>query len=691
MKRTSFFALLISAALASSGALAGQPDSGKTGAAKSAPTAQHAPLPPGLDDNVGDWMAKPCDDFYRYACGAWIDKTEIPADRSSASRGFVHIAEQNELKLKDILERAAAGKLKKGQPFARQLGDYWATCMDEKKLDSSLPAVKKQLAAFKGLKGKALATTIGKLEAEAINPVFGFGSMQDLKDSSKVINGISSGGLGLPDRDYYLKDDAKTKAVRDAYAAHVAKMFELLGDKPDDAKKKSDTIMAFETRLAKVTLTNVDRRDPEKIYHRVEKAGLDKLAPSFDWKAFYKAMGAPKDKELSVEHPPFFEEFDKIVKDTPPETWETYLSWVYVRSVVPALPKAFQDETFAYTSKALTGAKEDRPRWKKCVSFADGHLGEALGRVFVDENFGADGKARTLGIVKALEGSMNDDLKAVTWMDDGTRKVALEKASKMFNKIGYPDKWRNYASYHTNRKSFLQNFLAGNAFEAKRDLKKIGKPVDKGEWQMTPPTVNAYNDPQLNQIVFPAGILQPPFFNKDATDAVNFGAMGMVVGHEITHGFDDEGRKFDQDGNLRDWWSPEAAKKFDAKTACVVKQFSGYTAIDDIKLKGDLTLGENTADLGGLKISLAAMHKYVKEHPLQKSTWTADQQFFLGYAQSWCSKFRPENVRLRAATDPHSPPRWRVDGPLSNMSEFAAAFGCKAGDKMVRKDRCEIW
>jgi endothelin-converting enzyme/putative endopeptidase len=699
---TSPLLMLLAAACASSAPAADKPADSSVGAkAEPAPPppppapakmAKPGPLPAGLDEAAMDWQMSPCEDFYRFACGGWMDKTEIPADRSSYSRGFITILERNELLLKDILERAAAGKLKKDQPFAKQLGDYWSTCMDDKGLDASLPEVKKQLAAFKNVKdGKALAKVAGKLHAQGIAPLFDFSSMQDLKDASLVVGGLSEGGLGLPDRDYYVLDDEKTKAVRDAYAAHVQKMFELLGDKPEAAAKKKDDIMALETRLAKVTLTNVERRDPEKLLHRLERDGVKKAAPSFDWDGFFKELGAPKVTAINVTHPPFFEELDKIVKETKPETWETYLSWVFLRSEVPGLPKAFQDEDFAYQSKALTGAKEDRPRWKKCVSFADKQLGQALGRVFVDENFGADGKQRTLGMVESVEAAFQSNLDGLQWMDDATRAVAKQKGGKMRNKIGYPDVWRDYASYKTDRKSFLGNVLRGDAFERARDLAKIGKPVDKNEWFMTPPTVNAYNDPQNNEIVFPAGILQPPFFNKDAPDAVNFGAMGMVVGHEITHGFDDEGRKFDADGNLRDWWSADAGKKFVDKTTCVKNQFDGYVAIEDIHVKGDLTLGENTADLGGLKVSLAAMKAWLKDHPAPQSAWTPEQLFFLGYGQSWCTKYRPENARLRAATDPHSPPMWRVNGPLSNMPAFAEAFGCKPTDKMIRKDRCEVW
>ena len=652
------------------------------------------PLPAelGLDEATLDRQANPCDDFYRYACGGWMDKTEIPADRSSTSRGFVTILEKNELLLKEILERAAAKKLKKGARFSKQLGDHWSTCMDEKSLDASLPEVKRRLARFQGIKdGKALATVVGELHAAGVGPIFRFGSMQDLRDASIVIGGLSEGGLGLPDRDYYVKDDEKTKAVRDAYAAHVQKTFELLGDAADVAQKKRDDVMALETRLATVTLTNVERRNVEKLYHRLERAGVQKAAPSFAWDKYFSAVGAPKVTQINVTHPAFFEELERIVQETKPEVWEAYLAWVVLRSSVPALPKAFQDQDFAYQSKALTGAKEDRPRWKKCVTLADEQLGEALGFVFVEEQFGKEGKEVTTAMVKAVQDAMAADIDTLAWMDDATRTLAKAKIGKMFNKIGYPDKWRSYASYQTDRKSFLGNYLRGAQVEVKRDLAKIGKPVDKSEWYMSPPTVNAYYDPQTNQMVFPAGILQPPFFTRGGADAVNFGAIGMVVGHEITHGFDDEGRKFDADGNLRDWWSADAGKKFVDKAQCVKEQFDGYIAIEDIHLKGDLTLGENTADLGGLKLALTALSAWEKQHAPPAGPLSSTQLFFLGYAQAWCSKYRPEASRLRAATDPHAPAYWRVNGPLSNMPQFADAFGCRAGDQMVREKRCEVW
>lgn len=655
------------------------------------PTISTAPLPAGLDDAALDRSVNPCDDFYAFACGGWMKATEIPADRSSTSRGFVAILERNELLMKDLLERAAAGKIPGDD--GKKLGDHWSTCMDEPKLEGSLKILQAEQKAYAGIaNGKQLAVALAKLHLEGKNAVFNMGAMQDLKDSQLLVMGIFEGGLGLPDRDYYLVDDEKTAKVKNLYSAHIEKMLVLAGDTPAAAATKRDAIMALETRLAKATRTKVEKRDVEKMFHRLERDGTKKLAPSFDWDGYFKAIGQPKLTQINVAHPPFVEALEGVVKDTPASTWAAYLQWVSLRSSVPALPKAMQDERFRYESEALTGATADRPRWKKCVDLADNQLGEVLGKLFVAEHFGADGKARTQAMVDAVRVAFTKNIDSLAWMDEPTKAAARAKAEKMATKIGYPDSWRDYSSYTTTRDSFLKNYNAGIAFEVRRDLNKIGKPLDKGEWQMSPPTVNAYNDGQRNEIVFPAGILQPPFFNKAAPDAVNFGAMGMVVGHEITHGFDDEGKSLDENGNLRDWWSADSAKRFAEKTGCVKDQFDASIAIEDIHVNGALTLGENTADLGGLKISLAALEAALTTSPADAaSPYSPQQLFFLGYAQSWCSKYRPELARLRATTDPHSPPFLRVNNPLANMPAFAKAFGCTEQNKMVRKNGCEVW
>ncbi len=663
----------------------------ETPAPPAGPTVSTAPLPAGLDEAALDRSANPCDDFYAYACGGWMKTAEIPADRSSTSRGFVTILERNELIMKEILERAAAGTIAGAD--GKKLGDHWSTCMDEPKLEASLAVLKKDAASFSKVKdGKSLAAALAKLHLNKVGGLFDQGSMQDLKDSTTIVFGLGEGGLGLPDRDYYLVTDEKTVKVKNAYSAHVEKMLELAGDTPAVAASRRDAIMALETRLAMSTRTKVEKRDVEKMYHRLERDGVKKAAPSFDWDGYFKAIGQPKLTAINVLHPPFIDAIEVVVKETPATTWAAYLQWAQLRGNIPALPKAMQDERFRYESEALTGATADRPRWKKCVDLADEQLGEALGKIFVAEQFGADGKARTQAMVDAIRVSFAKNIDTLSWMDEPTKQEARIKAEKMATKIGYPDVWRDYSSFVTSRDTFLKNYAAGNAYEVRRDLNKIGKPLDKNEWQMSPPTVNAYNDGQRNEIVFPAGILQPPFFNKAAPDAVNFGAMGMVVGHEITHGFDDAGKSLDATGNLRDWWSADSSARFAAKTKCVQDQFDASIALEDIHVNGALTLGENTADLGGLKIALAAMHMAkAATAPAASSTYSDEQLFFMGYAQSWCSKSRPELARVRAATDPHAPPFLRVNNPLANMPAFAKAFGCSASSKMVRENGCEVW
>jgi putative endopeptidase len=655
------------------------------------------PVPPGVDEKILDPKVGPCDDFYRHACGGWLDTTEIPADRANYTRGFVAISDRTDLALKELLDQAAAGKLPANTPWAKQLGDYYGSCTDEAALEKSLPELKKQLAKLGGAKNaKGLAAVLGDLHEQGIFPLFAFGSQQDFKDSSQVIAAVDQGGLGLPDRDYYLKDDPKMLEVRKAYAEHVTKMFELLGEKPEAAKKSSETVMALETQLAQASLDRVARREPNNIYHPVGKAGLAKAAPTLPWTVYFQSVGAPATEALSVTHLPFVEEIDKLAKATPAATWKTYFTWNVLRASVQGLPKSFRDEAFRFQSTALTGAKAELPRWKKCVNFTEGALGEALGQAYVSKHFGPQAKEVTLDLVKRIGGAFEKNLAAVDWMDDATRAKAADKVRRMVNKIGYPDKWRDYSALKTQRTSFLANLGAARDFEMKFDLAKIGKPVDRYEWLMSPSAVNAYYMGTMNEIVFPAGILQAPIFDLSSTMPVNFGGMGMVVGHEITHGFDDKGRKFDADGNLNDWWSAKAGPAFEKRAECVKKQYDGYTAVDEVKLNGALTLGENTADLGGMKLAFAAMQQWVAEHPqsgVKGFRFTPEQQFFYGLAQMWCGKYRPEASRVRAQTDPHSPPQWRVNGPLYNFKPFREAFSCKADSPMAKAQpvMCEVW
>jgi putative endopeptidase len=655
------------------------------------------PMPPGLDAAALDPSANPCDDFYQFACGGWLKATPIPPERSEWGRGFNVIQERNEQTLKEILEAIAAGNAPQGTPYAKQLGDYYATCMDESKLEDAVPELRTALRRMDRIvTSKQIAAEVARLHDAGANALFAYGSTQDFKDATQVIGIVEQAGLGLPDREYYLSDAPKMKEIREGYRAFVAKMFELLGDSSAVAAKKADQVLEFETKLAQASLDRVSRRDPNKIYHRMDPKALAKAAPGFDWNQYFTAVGTPGVQALNVTHPPFAAEVGQLVRRAPRQQLKTYLSWKLISSQIIALPRQYSDAAFAFRSKFLTGAKEDLPRWKKCVTATDQGLGEALAVPYVNQTFGADGKAVTKAMVQQIEQAFDANLDTLSWMDAATKAKAREKAKAVFDKIGYPDKWKTYDGLVTDRGTFLGNHMRSEAYENARDLKKIGKPLDRSLWLLTPPTVNAYYEPPMNEIVFPAGILQPPFFNKGATDAVNFGAMGMVVGHELTHGFDDEGRQFDAQGNLTDWWTPESGKAFVDRVSCVKRQFDGYVSIDDLHVNGALTLGENVADLGGLKLAFAAMQAYARAHADKMpapSRFTPEQQFFLGHAQAWCTNTRPEEARRRVTVDPHAPPRYRVNGPLSNLPQFQQAFGCKAGDRMVAapQNRCEVW
>jgi putative endopeptidase len=657
------------------------------------PTAAHAPAPPpppGIEISSLDTAASPCDDFFQYACGGWIAKNPIPDDQGGWGR-FNALAEQNEMALRDILEGDAKSP-SKGDPYAKGLGEFYSSCIDEAAVEKAgtkaLEPMMRRIAGVSDARG--LAGALAHMNLLGSDAFFGVGSEQDFKDATQVIAAMDQGGLGMPDRDYYLKDDDKTVKVRDAYVAHVERVFILLGDKPAVAKTEAQAVFALEKELAGAQITRTEHRDPKNVYHRMNRSDLPKIAPTFAWDAYFKELGANDVKGINVYEPAYIAAIDKHLAAEPKDGWANeirpYLRWQLERSYAKSLPKAFVDENFAF-ERELTGAAKILPRWKQCVRAVDNGMGEALAIPFVKVKLGAEGKQITQDMVKGIEASMQADLTTLAWMDDATRQRAIEKVHKLFNKIGYPDKWRNYDALQIEKNSYAGNVLRSNEFETKRQLAKIGKPVDRAEWGMTPPTVNAYYNPSLNEMVFPAGILQPPFYSSSAPQAVNFGGIGMVMGHELTHGFDDEGRQFDGDGNMKDWWTPTVGAEFDKRAACVANQFDGYVAVDDVHLNGKLTLGENLADLGGMKLALKTLHAKTPATP------EADRQFFLGIAQVWCGARRPEVNRVRVRVDPHSPPRWRVNGPLSNTPEFAAAFSCQAGDAMVRSDeqRCTVW
>ncbi|HXI32411.1 MAG TPA: M13 family metallopeptidase, partial [Vicinamibacterales bacterium] len=650
----------------------------------------------GLDLSLIDRGADPCTDFYAYACGGWTKNQPIPADRSSwgvAER----LQEQNETRLRKILEDAG----KSTDAETKKIGDYYASCMDEPRIDArgaaALQPMLDKIAALSS--ARDLPPLVAELHTMGAGVFFGFGAEADFKEASVVRAIADQGGIGLPDRDYYFRDDPKSVELRKQYGEHVDKMMTLLGTtvrlKPDTPGKAAgtagaaDTIMKIETALAKASLDVVARRDPAALYHKMTPAELQALTPSFDWTPYFKGVGAPPIDAINVTVPDFFKAFDQLIGSTPVADLQTYLRWQLVHASAVMLSKPFVDENFRFYGTTLTGAKELRPRWKRCVQYTDSDLGEALGKAFVREAFPASAKEDTLKMVRELESSMETDIKGLSWMTDATRQQALVKLHAVANKIGYPDKWRDYSALQIVRGDAIGNSQRSNRFEFQRQMNRIGKPLDKGEWEMTPPTVNAYYNPLQNNINFPAGILQPPFYKAGADAAVNYGAAGSIIGHELTHGFDDEGRQFDAQGNLKDWWTETDAKAFDDRAQCTVDQYSGFTAVDDVKVNGKLTLGENVADNGGLRIALMAyLTSTGSAGGKTLDGFTPEQRFFLSYGQSWCTNSRPERERLLAQTNPHSPPHFRVNGVVSNVPEFAKAFSCKAGQPMVRATSC---
>jgi putative endopeptidase len=650
--------------------------------------------PKSYDLSAMDKSVDPCEDFYQYACGTWRKNNPLPSDQSRWGR-FNELGDYNRQFLHNILEKASANDPKR-TPVMQKIGDMYQSCMDEATVNAQGSApLKPEMDRIAAITNKdQLIETIAYLHSLGVPALFGFTSGPDLHNASMLIANVGQGGLGLPDRDYYFDSDPKSQETRQKYQEHVAKMFVLLGDEEAVAQKEAQAIMDIETKLADAAFKRVMMRDPKNRDHKMKVAELAALAPNFRFERFFASTGAPAFSEVNVVPPDFFQKVNGVVDSVSLDDWKTYLRWHTVRNAAQTLSEPFVKENFSFFGQYLNGQKEMQPRWKRCVQFTDGLLGEALGKPYVDETFGPEGKQRMLKMVNALEEALGQDIQALDWMTPETKKQAAVKLHAITNKIGYPDTWRDYGTVKIVHGDFRGNVQRARAFEIKRNLNKIGKPLDKKEWGMTPPTVNAYYSPPNNDINFPAGILQPPFFDRDADDAVNFGGIGVVIGHELTHGFDDQGSKFDAQGNLTNWWTQTDRDEFEKRTGCIADEYSSFVAVDDVHLNGRLTLGENTADNGGLRIALAALRNAIakdKKIAQAKDGFTAEQRFFLGFAQVWCQNSTPENSRLLAKTDPHSPGQYRVNGTLQNSEDFAKAFSCKAGQKMVSANACHVW
>ena len=680
-------------------------------AANAAVTADQAKVPKldHFDPDLVDRTLNPCDDFYKYACNKWIAANPIPADQVYWSTGG-GLEMWNDNVLRETLQAASKNDSTRSA-VQQKIGDYWAACMDESGIEAAgMKPLQPELDRIAGLKSKKEITLeIAHLhhafpgawegsDNQTNAPFFGFSGGQDYDDASKVVAQIDQGGLSLPNRDYYISTDEKSVETLKKYRVHVQKMLVLAGEPEGQASDEASTVLELETAMAKAQMDNVTRRDPKNINNKMSLAQIRELTPSIQWDVYLRAVNAPVSEHYIVSSPNFFRAEEKLLAEHPLEHWKIYMRWQAVHRAAPYLTKAMADENFDFFFRTLAGQEEQLPRWRRCAHSADRDLGEALGQAYVDRAFPPESKARTLEMVHAIESAMHNDVEGVSWMTPATKEQAIIKLKGIEDKIGYPSHWRDYSSVKITRDNYLGNLEQASSFEFERWVAKIGKPVDRSEWTMTPPTINAYYDPQLNTINFPAGILQPPFFEKTMDDSVNYGAIGMVIGHELTHGFDDQGRKFDAHGNLRDWWTAEDAKQYDERGKCISDEYTQEVpdAGAGVKQNGLLTQGEDTADNGGIHLALFALEADLKKQGKSLDDkgadgWTYLQRFFLANAYSWCSSVRPEVARLIVTTNPHSLPIFRIDNVVSNMSEFSHAFGCKAGQKMVRANACRVW
>ncbi|HZR28157.1 MAG TPA: M13 family metallopeptidase [Terriglobales bacterium] len=660
-----------------------------------------------FDPQMADSSLDPCADFYQYACSKWMKANPIPADQVSWSTASP-LQLWNETVLRETLEKNSSDDPKRS-PVEQKIGDYWYACMDEKGIEATgVKAIQPELDRIAALKNKSqLAEAIAHLhmtipgaefpdDNQTSAAVLGFSGQPDYDDATRSVATFDQGGMGLPSRQFYLEDDAKSQDIRKKYLKHVSNMLVLAGEKPEQASKDAATVLDMETAMAKSAMDAVKRRDPKNVDNKMPLKQVEALAPSFDWKKYLAAVGAPSSQQYIVTSPEFFRGLEKLIQQRPLEDWKTYLRWQMLHGSARFLNKAFVDENFDFFAKTLYGAQEQQPRWRRCVRAADRDLGEALGQAYVDRAFGAESKQRVLQLVNDIKAALRQDLLAQDWMTAATKQQAVNKLQAQLEKIGYPDHWRDYSSVQIGRTSYLHNVQQASDFEFRRWVNKIGKPVDRTEWGMTPPTINAYEDPQTNTINFPAGILQPPFFDKDQDDAVNYGAIGTIIGHESIHGFDDQGRKFDAQGNLHDWWTAQDAKEYEARGKCIADEYTQMVPEAGVKQNGLMTQGEDTADNGGIHLAFMALQSALAREGKDVDAKTSNgltprQEFFLADANSWCANERPELIRTQVLTNPHSIAKYRINNVVGNMPEFQKAFGCKKGQPMVHENACRVW